>query len=84
MAYADDLVTIRDKLAAELAGETTRRAALVAAGTPPPTTYNVGGKNVMWNEYLKTMQELIKAQNELVVAAGADGGLFEEVVRGYT
>lgn len=82
-ANPDDLQAIRDSLIAELKGETARRAALVAAGNPAPATYSVGGKNVSWNEYLTMMVEQVKAMNELVIAAGGDGGLYEQVIRGY-
>ena len=60
MSLASDLAAIRDNLVAELKGETTRRAALVAAGNPPPTTYSVGGKQVSWNEYMTMMLAKIK------------------------
>lgn len=79
----DDFQAIRDNLVAELKGETARRAALVLAGNPAPATYSVGGKNVSWNEYLTMMVEQVKAMNELVIAAGGDGGLYEQVIRGY-
>ena len=81
--YAVQAQTIRDNLAAELAGESARRAGLVAAGNPPPATYSVGGKTVDWTGYVTAMQALIKAQNAEVLAAGGDGGLYEIVTRGY-
>lgn len=84
MAYADDLTSIRDNLVAELKGETARRAALVAAGKPPPTTYSFGSRSMAWNEYVSMMLEQIKAANEIVLAAGGDGGLYEETMRLYT
>jgi diacylglycerol kinase family enzyme len=84
VAYADDLAAIRDNLIAELKGETARRAALVAAGKPPPATYTVSGKTVDWTGYVTAMQDLIQKQTELVVAAGGDGGLYEEITRGYS
>ncbi len=84
MAFADDLTTIRNQLAAELKGETARRAALVAAGNPAPATYSVGGKNTDWNGYLSMMLDKINTLNEQVVAAGGDGGLYEEVLRGWS
>lgn len=84
MAAADQLQAIRDSLLAELAGETARRAALVAAGNPPPATYTVRGRTTDWTGYLTAMQAIVKEMNELVIAAGGDGGLYEEVARGYT
>lgn len=84
MAAADDLQAIRDNMIAELKGETARRAALVAAGNPPPATYTVRGRTVDWTGYLTAMQALIQKQNELVIQAGGDGGLYEEITRGYT
>lgn len=81
--FAQQATTIRDNLAGELANETARRLALTAAGKPPPATYSVGGKTVGWTEYVRTMNQLIKDANELVVAAGGDGGLYELVTRGY-
>jgi hypothetical protein len=83
-ANPDDLQAIRDNLIAELKGETARRAALVAAGNPPPTTYTVKGRSTDWNGYLTAMIAQIKEMNELVIACGGDGGLYEQVLRGYT
>ncbi|MGH8358110.1 MAG: hypothetical protein ACRESF_11510 [Pseudomonas sp.] len=83
-ANPDDLQTIRDNLIAELKAETARRLVLIQAGNPPPMTYSVGGKQVSYNEYLTMMSEQIKAWNELIIAAGGDGGLYEDVVRGWT
>ena len=82
--FSQQAQSIRDNLAAELAGETARRAAIVAAGNPPPATYSVLGKSVSWNDYVSMMGAQIKAWNEEALAAGADGGLFELRVRGYT
>lgn len=84
MAYPDDLASIRDSMIAELKGETARRAAIVAAGNPPPATYTVAGKQVDWNQYMQVMLDKIKQINEMVIAAGGDGGLYEEHIRGYT
>lgn len=84
MAFADDLTAVRDNLLAELKGETARRAALVAAGNPPPATYTVAGKTVSWNEYMTMMLTQIKEVNEAALAAGGDGGLFEEHMRLYS
>jgi hypothetical protein len=84
MAFADDATTIRDNLVAELKAETARRLALVMAGNPPPATYTVRGRSTDWTGYLQAMQALIKEWNEVVISAGGDGGLYEEVARGYT
>ncbi len=84
MSFADDLTTIRDNMVAELKGETARRAALVAAGNPAPTTYSVSGKSMSWNEYMSTMLKNIKDTNETLVQVGGDGGLYEVIVEGYT
>lgn len=79
MAYLDDLVSIRDNLVAELKAETARRASL-----GPKPTYSVGGKSVDWTGYVVAMQKLIADQNAFIIAAGADGGLYEEHMRGYS
>lgn len=73
MAWPDDLIDIRDNLVAELKGETARRAALVAAGHPPPVTYSSGGKSVSWSQYCKDKLAEIRDANELAMAAGAEG-----------
>jgi hypothetical protein len=78
------LKNIRDNLEAELENETARRLALTAAGHPPPATYTVAGKQVDWNGYLSLMLARIKEANDAVLAAGGDGGLYEERVRAYT
>lgn len=83
-ANPNDLQAIRDNLIAEVKGETARRAALVAAGNPPPVTYTVRGRSTDWVGYLTAMGDLIQHYNELVIAAGGDGGLYEVVTRGYT
>ncbi len=82
--FADDLTAIRDSLTQELKGEMVRRAAIVAAGNPPPTTYTVGGKNVDWNGYLSATLQHIAELNQQVLAAGGDGGLYEISERAYT
>lgn len=82
MASADHLTrlrTIRDNLEKELSDETTRRAALTAAGTPPPATYESGGKKVDWTGYMATMLAQIKVVNDLILASGADDGGIPEV-----
>lgn len=86
MAYLTDLTAARDSLLAEIKGETARRAALVAAGNPPPTTYSVGGRNVDWNGWLGAVMAHLKEMNELIAAGDpADGGnLYETHVRAYT
>ncbi len=83
MSFITDIKAARDSLSAELKGETARRAAIVAAGNPPPTTYTVGGKNYSWNEYLTMMLAQIKDFNQTVIDAGGDGGLLDEIVQGY-
>lgn len=83
MSYLSDLVAIRDAYAAELKAELARRAALVAAGHPPPTDASLNGKTVSWNVYQRTMMDLIKSSNELVITAGGEG-IPEEWVRAYT
>jgi hypothetical protein len=83
-ANPDGLTTIRDQLVNELAAETARRVALVTAGNPPPVSYTVGGKQVQWTEYVTQMSASIKLMNELVVASGGDGGLYETVIQGYS
>jgi hypothetical protein len=62
--YAENLILIRDQLAAEFAGETARRAALVAAGLPPPTTYSIDGQMVDWNGYIRAMREEMAALSD--------------------
>ncbi len=84
MAFADDLAAIRDSMSSELKGEFARRAAIVAAGNPAPTTYSVGNKNFSWNEYVSTMLGQISDLNQKVIEAGGDGGLIEQVVRAYS
>ena len=83
-AFATQLTTIRDALAAELAGETARRAALVAAGNPPPTMYTSGGKTTDWNGYMTMMLSQIAQLNRDVIAAGGDGGLVEQSYTAYS
>jgi hypothetical protein len=83
VSFATDVVAIRDNLVAEFRGETARRAALVAAGSPPPATYSVNGRSVDWNNYMRLMMDEIRRANELVVAVGGEG-LAEEHIRGYT
>lgn len=83
MAYVDDLKSARDSLATELKNETARRAALTAAGHPPPATYTVGGRSVDWSGYLAAITAQIKEIDALVAANGGDGGYPEVVVRGY-
>lgn len=87
MASSDHLTrlkNIRDNLEKELENETARRTALTVAGHPPPATYNSGGKSVSWTEYMSTMLGKVAEVNALIVAAGADGGLYEERIRGYS
>jgi len=84
VAFCDDLTTIRNNLVAELKAETARRAALTAAGNPPPATYTSAGKTISWNEYMQTMLDRIAKLNEQVIAAGGDGGIIDEVTHGYT
>lgn len=66
---------------AEYKGETARRAALVAAGNPPPVTYQVQGKQVRWTEYLQAILDQITKINEQINASDEP---YEEIVRGYT
>ena len=84
MAFVDNLQSIRDNLVAELKGETARRAALVLAGNPAPATYQSGNRQVSWNEYLQMMLKNVLDANKAVIAAGGDGGLIEEYIRGYS
>jgi hypothetical protein len=86
---SDDRLTrlrnIRDNLQKELEDETARRAALVAAGNPPPTSYSVGGKSVSWNDYYRTMMQMVKDADEMVLMAGGDdGGVPEVIVRTWS
>ncbi len=81
--FVTQLEAIRDNLAAELAGETARRAAIVAAGNPAPATYTVSGKTVQWTEYLTAILDKIAVLNQQVIAAGGDGGIIEEYIRAY-
>lgn len=83
MSYLTDVLAIRDALVTELKMEMTRRAALVAAGNPPPVSYSLDGKSVSWNEYLSLMTGKIREFNQMVISAGADGGIIDEWVRGY-
>lgn len=81
MALIDQYKAIRDNLVSELEDETARRVALTAAGNPPPTTYQVAGKAVHWNEYLAEMTKQIEFWNGMVISADDP---YEEVTRGYT
>ncbi len=83
-ANPDDLTTIRDQLILELKLETARRVALVRAGNPAPVSYQVGGKQMSWNEYVTTMTTQIQQMNELVIACGGDGGLYEVCIQGWS
>ena len=76
------LTAIRDNLEAELQDETARRAALTAAGSPPPTTYSVGGKSFDWNGYLAATQTAIDYYTQLIAKAKAP--YMEGNLRGYT
>lgn len=82
--FVDNMTAARNSLAAEFAGEAARRAALVAAGNPAPTSYSVSGKSMSWNEYVSTMNAQIKELNETIVAMGGDGGLYETIIEGYS
>lgn len=87
MASADHLTrlkNIRDNIESELENETARRLALTEAGQPPPASYSLGGKSVSWSEYLTSRKQDIIDLNELINATGADGGIAEKWVRGYT
>ena len=84
MAWPADLVTIRDKMVAEVIAELTRRAGLVALGHPPPTDASLNGLSVSWNVYFSTMLEQIKKADEMVVKTGAGAGIGEEWVKMYT
>lgn len=75
------LTAIRDNLEKELQDETARRAALTAAGHPPPTTYSVAGRSVDWNGYLRAMLDQIRAIDE--VLTGEDEP-YELPLRGYS
>jgi len=81
-SYLENLVLTRDAMAAELAAEMARRAALVAAGHPPPISGSFGGKSVSWTEYVTSMQKAIADMNALIVATGAEG-IAEIWVRAY-
>lgn len=83
MAFLADIVTIRDQLVSEFKAEMTRRAALVAAGHPPPTDASMGGKSVQWNAYVTTMTAQIKEWNAFVIAAGGEG-IPEQWMKVYT
>lgn len=63
MAYADDLVTIRDNLATVVKNET---AAWVTNG--PKATYSIDGQSVSWNEWLTTMMDRLAALDEQIAA----------------
>lgn len=76
------LTNIRDNLEKELEDETARRAALTAAGHPPPTTYSVGGRSVDWNGYLSAMQAQIGYYNDLLNKSQAP--YLEHNLRGYS
>jgi hypothetical protein len=82
----DDLILARDALAAEIRGEQQARAQMVANGQPPPVTYTVGNKNYLWTEWLTAKIENLKELNALIIemGGGADNGLYEERVRGYS
>ena len=83
MAYLDDLVTIRDQFVNELKTEMTRRAALVATGIPPPTTYSMAGKSVSWDSYVTMMTKQIQDWNQLIIETGGEG-IGEKWIRAYT
>jgi len=84
VAAVDDLMAARDSLAAEIKGETARRAALVAAGKPAVATYSVGGKSVSWGEWLGGKVKEMTDLNALIQAMGGDGGLYEEHQQVYS
>ena len=77
------LLAIRDNLEKELQDETARRAAIIAAGDPPPTTYSHGGKSYDWNGYLAVRLQALKDITDLVIASGADGGIPEASLQVY-
>lgn len=85
MASSDRLTrlkNIRDNLESELEDETARRAALTAAGHPPPTTYSVGGRSVDWNGYLAAVQAQIAAYDAMLTKASATTADYS--LRGYS
>lgn len=85
MAYLDDLLTARDSLAAELAGELARRAAIVAAGGIPPISYSGDGKSVSFNEWVSTCRRELAELNTLIIQTGADtGGIYEDTLKAYS
>ncbi len=79
MAYIDNIQAARDSLSLEYANELAYRAA-----NGPKPTYTVKGKQVDWSKYQAQMLLDLRELNALVLAAGGDGGLYEEVTRGYT
>lgn len=74
------LTAIRDNIEAEIADETSRRAALALAGHPAVTTYSLNGRSVSWNDWLAGRMQALKEINELIVTAGDQ---YEYSVIGY-
>ena len=83
MSVASDWQAIADSIRAELKGETANRAALVAAGKPPPTSYSSGGRNMSWNEYMTTMMQVAQDAQDRATASGDGDGMIEERIRVY-
>jgi hypothetical protein len=81
MTYLEMRIAARDSLAAEIMGEQARRAALVAAGNPPPMNYSSGGKSAQPTDWLEKANASLKAMNEEIVALSAT---YEFVTRGYS
>lgn len=60
MSEAADWAEIAQNIRNELKNESARRAALTAAGQPPPITYSAGGRSVSYTEWCKSMIEAAK------------------------
>jgi hypothetical protein len=73
-SFADNILAIRDNLAATLATETAYQ---VLNGAKP--SYTSGGKQVQWTEYVRDMTATIAQLTQLAAAATP----WEFVTRGY-
>lgn len=83
MSFLDDLSAARDNLAAEIKNETARRAALTAAGKPPPVDYSLDGESFSFTGWLSAMSAKVKELNDTIISMGGDGGFADVVIHGY-
>lgn len=71
--YEENLIIIRDNIAAEL-------AAITASGYIRKPTYNIDGQMVDWNGYRDSLTRHLKEYNELI----GIGTPFEEISEFYS